>query len=219
MELVRHVLARVLVGVMVAFLVACSDDVEPVPSELVDGSAARPPPVMLEDVGDSSISTRVTTGDSSRASLRAAACLRSFGVLETAPIVERVGVHGTSVTYVDAGRRAARACDAAGTAWCGRAFGRLVRGRLTDPRLSLSCTDPDGLPVAFAWVQPGSAARYVVVDQPGYAEVYGVMENAPVRVTSSDVDLAASSATFAIGEHARDGRRLRSYVLEARVAG
>jgi hypothetical protein len=40
-----------------------------------------------------------------------------------------------------------------------------------------------------------------------------------VRVTTTDVDLASSQATFAISEHARDGGHLRSYDLEAQVAG
>ena len=73
--------------------------------------------------------------------------------------------------------------------------------------------------VGFAWVQPSDAAAYVVVQQPGHAEVYAASGTTPVRVTTTDVDLASSHATFAISEHARDGSRLRSYDLEAQVAG
>ena len=121
------------------------------------------------------------------------------------------------------GRRTAHACDAVGgrgirQAWCGHAFGRVETGRLRDPRLSLKCRAVDGEPVGFAWIQPDSAATYVVVRQPGYAEVYAV-PGAPMRVTTADADLASSRATFAISEHARDGSRIRSYELEAHVAG
>jgi hypothetical protein len=38
-------------------------------------------------------------------------------------------------------------------------------------------------------------------------------------VMSDDVDPDRVSATFALGEHASDGRHLRSYVLEGRVSG
>jgi hypothetical protein len=63
------------------------------------------------------------------------------------------------------------------------------------------------------------AARYVVVQASGHAEAYAVVGGTPVRVTTEDVDVGMSRATFIVSEHARDGRRLRAYELAAQVAG
>jgi hypothetical protein len=154
----------------------------------------------------------------------AARCLDSSSTSENV-VVERVDVRGASVTYLGPQRRSAHACESSGSAsraeagWCGRAFGMLAVGRLRDPRLSLSCRDDESEPVAFAWIQPGASAAYVVVDQAGYHEVYPVAGSVPVRVSTSDVDLATSRATFTVSEHTGDGRRLRDYELEAAVSG
>jgi hypothetical protein len=40
-----------------------------------------------------------------------------------------------------------------------------------------------------------------------------------VRVANTDVDVGRSSALFVVSEHDRDGRLLRAYRLEPRVAG
>jgi hypothetical protein len=77
----------------------------------------------------------------------------------------------------------------------------------------------DGDPVGFAWIEPGAGAAYIVVRQSGYAEVYAVAGDVPVRVTTADADLMSSRASFSISEHDGDGRRLRMYELEAQVAG
>lgn len=141
------------------------------------------------------------------------------------PVVERTGVSGVSVTFFDPGHRGVHSCDATDVShsraerWCAHAFGRLSGVRLRDPRLTITCRDPDGEPVGFAWVQPGGSAAYVVVQQPGYAEIYAASGTTPVRVTTTDVDVASSHATLAVSEHTRSGRRLRSYDLEAQVAG
>jgi hypothetical protein len=102
--------------------------------------------------------------------------------------------------------------------WCGRAYGRLRRGRLSDPRLDLACS-ASGKPLAFAWIEPGRRARYVVVRHPAYAEAYVVAAGLPVRVMTSDVDLEHSRATFDVSEHASNGRRLRTFRVETQVAG
>ena len=67
--------------------------------------------------------------------------------------------------------------------------------------------------------QPRRAAAYVVVAHRGYNEVYPVVGAVPVRIAGDDVDIASSRATFAISQHAADGRRLRDYELEAAVSG
>jgi hypothetical protein len=140
-------------------------------------------------------------------------------------VVERVGVSGATVTFSDSLNRELRGCDASrarregGTIWCGRAFARLRAGRLDDPRLSLTCRDAEGNPLGFAWIQPDPGATYVVVARSGYDEVHRVVTGLPVRVTTADVDQADATARLEVGEHGRDGRRLRSYEVEARVSG
>jgi hypothetical protein len=59
----------------------------------------------------------------------------------------------------------------------------------------------------------------VTVAHPGYHEVYRVAGEVPVRVSTADVDLRASTATFRVSEHSRDGGLLRDYTLEAAVSG
>jgi hypothetical protein len=214
------------VALVVAATAGCSGDAPPVPSTLVDGSTARAPPVTLEGVDGPSIATRarVVSHDSVLRNSPAARCAGS-AVAPGAVVVERIGVSGASVTLLTSNGRELRGCDAStvrattGSAWCGHAFARLQAGQLRDPRLSLTCSDAGGEPIGFAWIQPGADASYVVIARTGYDEVYPVSGDAPVRVTTHDVDLADSGAAFAVSEHARDGRRLRTYELEARVSG
>ena len=202
------------------------DSPPPPPTTLSDGSPARPPRVTLAGVNGPTVATRVRVirPNALEAGSAAARCLGSSGRAE-GPVVERIGVRGTTVTFLGRGRRAAYACERAANGsttvgpWCGHAFGRLVEGRLRDPRLGLSCRDDGGDPLAFAWVQPLSAAAYVVVAHRGYNEAYPVVGGLPVRIAGDDVDIAASRATFPVSEHTADGRRLRDYELEAAVSG
>jgi hypothetical protein len=74
--------------------------------------------------------------------------------------------------------------------------------------------------VGFAWVDPSESSRYLVVEQPGYAEVYEVAGDLPIRVTTTrGVRFEGASATFQILEHDAEGRLVRRYTLEAAVAG
>ena len=212
---------------LVCLATGCLHDSPPAPpTTLSDGSRARPARVALDGVDGPTVATRVRAVRSNavEAGSAAARCLRSSG-RPVGLVIERTDVRGTSVTYLGPGRRAVYACDRAGNGsttvepWCGRAFGRLESGRLRDPRLDLICRDEGGEPLAFAWVQPNSAAAYVVVAHPAHNEVYPVVGRVPVRIAGDDVDIASSRATFAISEHAADGRRLRDYELEAAVSG
>ena len=166
---------------------------------------------------------RLQRGCASHPPARGAPC--ALAKAAAGPVVERIGVTGASVTFSALGRRGVHACDATDLdgsrieRWCAHAFGRLVAGRLRDPRLSITCRNDDDEPIGFAWIQPGPATAYLAVRQQGYAEVYAASETTPVRVTTSGVDLLTSRATFAISEHARNGTLLRSYELEARVSG
>ena len=142
-------------------------------------------------------------------------------------MVVRIGVNGESVTFRASSGQSLIACDGAATAsegrhvWCGLAVGRLEHRRLRDPRLDLAgCRYAAADPVAFAWVEPGRATRYVAVSQPGFSEVYRVAAGLPVRITTtSGVDQERSRTSFRITEHDGEGRLLRAYTLDARVAG
>ena len=95
----------------------------------------------------------------------------------------------------------------------------LYDGHLRDPRVSIGCTTAGGKRVGFAWVEPANSARYVVVEQPGFVEVYEVADALPVRIaTTSGVSIERSHATFEISEHDRQGALLREYRLDAAVA-
>ena len=206
---------------VVAAAVGCSGDAPQPPKALADGSPARPAPVALEG-GDVSVMTRVRILNRGAIGPSGAASCRGVRIGDSVAL-ERIGVSGRTVTSHAEERAEIRACDSVaregrGT-WCGHAYARLREGMLRDPRLSLSCRDSEGEPVGFAWVQPHPEAAFVVVASPEYDEVYPTAENLPVRVMTGDVDPASASATFAVSEHARDGLRLRSYELEARVSG
>jgi hypothetical protein len=157
-----------------------------------------------------------------------AACIRrqANGVHPVGVIVRRIGVWSESVTFRV--RSAVVGCD--GTApvaggrrgrWCGGSYGRLLDRRLRDPRLDIAgCRTTGGDPAAFAWVEPGRGARYVVVAQPGYAEVYPVVRGLPVRVvTASGIQSDPIAASFDVSEHDARGRLLRAYELVARPSG
>jgi hypothetical protein len=142
-------------------------------------------------------------------------------------VVVRVGVNGRSITVGAASSRTLYACDGGAERevreepWCGGAFARLERGRLLDPRLDLTgCTSPSGRPLAFVWLEPGQDVRYVAVRQPGYLEVYAMKGRLPMRIaTTTGIDIEGSRASFELSEHDAEGRLLRAYDLDVRVAG
>ena len=228
----RPVLGSLLaVATLVAMAAAaCAGDEKP-PARLIDGTPAeRPSAVTLEGIAKDQIATTVNVVDARRVAptTRAAQCLRrARDHAAVGPMVARVGVNGESVTFRSSSGQSLIACDRAAAVsegrdvWCGIAVGRLERGRLQDPRLDLAgCRTAAADPVAFAWVEPGRATRYVTVGQPGFTEVYRVASGLPVRVTTtSDIDQEGSRASFRITEHDGDGSLLRAYTLDARVAG
>jgi hypothetical protein len=155
-------------------------------------------------------------------------CLRRWkeDAPATTPVVRRVAAHTRTVTFRDVSGRWLVGCEDSsgpreeGRRWCGGSVGRLYGGRLRDPRIDILCTTASGDRVGFAWVQPSTEARYVVVEQPNYAEVYEVAGALPVRIaTTNGVIVERSRARFVVSEHDLDGRLVREYELEAGVAG
>jgi hypothetical protein len=209
---------------------ACGGEKKP-PAQLIDGTPAqRPSSITLEGIAGDQIETTVVAVGARRVAptMLAAHCLRrARDHSAIGPVVSRVGVNGESVTFRASSGKSLIACDRAAAdaeghaAWCGIAVGRLENGRLQDPRLDLAgCRSAADDPVAFAWVVPRRAARYVAVGQPGFVEVYRVAAGLPVRVaTTSGIDEEGSRAAFSVTEHDRRGRLLRAYTLDAQVAG
>jgi hypothetical protein len=216
-EATRRAPARVVAPLVTALLplaVACDGERRP-PARLADSTPARISPVAFEGVREPVVETtaRVDGVRSPPACRFAAAGASRKGVW-------RVSVTGESITVVSPRERAARACDRTSRAgWCGVAYARLRGGMPDDPRLSMTCRDADGDPVGFAWVSPGADAAYVLVTADGFVEAYPVVAGAPVRVTTRAVDERASTARLTVSEHSPAGRRLRSYVVDAQVAG
>jgi hypothetical protein len=149
------------------------------------------------------------------------------GIRNDAVVVERIGVFGESLTFADAGHKTVYACDggtdAAGERkppWCGSAAGRLVSGKLLDPRLDVLCHDPKGRLLAYAWVEPAAGVRWIGVDQGTYTEVYETLAGLPVRVVSArGVQPSRARATFDVTQYDSHGKELFKGKLEAQVAG
>lgn len=221
-------LAAALTAALATTASACSGGSD-VPPTLVDGSPATVSDVRFESVDGPVLRTeeRRTSLAIARAMPRTAACLGSgWNSRPAPPVVHRVGVSGESVTFAGDSGRTVQACDGSGSprtspTWCGHAFGRLVGGRLRDPRLDLGgCHTSDGDPVAFAWIDPGPGARYVIVERRGYSEAYATGAGLPVRVAVTEgIEPARTLATFGVTEHTASGRLLRRRELEAVVSG
>jgi hypothetical protein len=144
-----------------------------------------------------------------------------------AVVVERIGIVGESLTFANAAHTGVYGCDGgidpAGERrlpWCGEVFGQLSAGRLLDPRLDLVCRDRDHSPLAYAFVEPVSGARWIGVDEGRYTEIYEVLAGLPVRVEGTQhVDTAQARARFDVTQYDVHGRELVRATLEASVAG
>jgi hypothetical protein len=144
-----------------------------------------------------------------------------------APVVERLGVRGESLTFAGDDGAGVYACDGgvdpAGERrppWCGLVIGEREAGRLLDARLDVTCRDREGHPLAYAFVEPIAGAHWIGVQQHGYVEVYEVLAGLPVRIaTTRGIDLPRSRATVDTTQYDLAGRQLARSDLEAAVAG
>jgi hypothetical protein len=69
-------------------------------------------------------------------------------------------------------------------------------------------------------VEPSEGSKYLVLEQPGHAEVFEAAGDLPIRVaTTQGVLVDGSSAAFELSEHDAEGRLVRRYTLEPAVAG
>jgi hypothetical protein len=144
-----------------------------------------------------------------------------------AVVVERIGVSGESLTFANGRHTGVYACDGgidpAGERplpWCGASFGRLVDGRLLDPRLDVLCQDRKGDSLGYAFVEPVAGARWIGVDQGSYTEIYEVLAELPVRVSSArNIRAEEAKAEFDVTQYDVHGQALVKGKLEAAVAG
>jgi hypothetical protein len=144
-----------------------------------------------------------------------------------AVVVDRVGVDGQSLTFGNRDGSGVYACDGGvdptgerAEPWCATVFGVLVDHRVLDPRLDILCRAHDGMPLAYAFVQPVPGARWIGVAQRGYTEIYKVLAGLPVRIASTrDVRLEQARAGFEVTQYDAKGQELVANRLEATVAG
>jgi hypothetical protein len=205
------------------------DSNEPAPTTLMNGSRAPGLAVDLEGIESPAVLTVVAAsgiGEIDAGTIAAACIARADGDRASGPIVVRIGVDGESVTFRTRSTRGLYGCDnslgprEAGRKLCGVAFGQLAQGRLQDPRLDVgACATKDAAALGFAWVEPSPRTSYVALERNAYVEVYETAGRLPVRVTTNEVEIEQSRATFRVSEHGADGSLLRRYRLEARVAG
>jgi hypothetical protein len=200
------------------------------PAKLADGSSPRQVPAVLRNLGRPIVMTRVRIvlpRELDRPFL--SSCLNEHvpATLAAAErIVWRAGVDAESVTF--RGRPAGwiRGCDSSagpaesGGRWCGGPIGRLrPDGRLYDPRLDIGCLDANGDQIGAAWIDPLRRTRYLAVGHHGYSEVYETAGGLPVRVTTSEVHVEGSSATFRVEQYTAEGKRLSQDTIRVAVAG
>ncbi len=195
------------------------------PTRLLDG---RPAPRFSPVRGSVVAAGRVVTR--SELGRRLDACISAEDRATVAPdttVVERVSVAGESLTFANRDRSGVFACDAGidpagerAPPWCHAVFGELAGGRLLDPRLDVICRDRGRRPLAYVFVDPVPAARWIGVRQHGYVELYEVLGGLPVRAaTTSGIDLEQAGARVEVTQYDAEGRELVRGELEATVAG
>jgi hypothetical protein len=213
------------VTLVLVVVVAAACDGGGRPRHLLYGQrAAEFRPVRGSVLTEGRVSRRATLGR------RLESCLPPAdrgGVSIDAKVVERVGVFGESLTFINRSGTGVYACDggvdSAGERrlpWCGEVFGALADGRVLDPRLDIICRERNGAPLAYAFVEPVAGAHWIGVDQGRYTEIYEVLAGLPVRVaTARRVHLGEARATFEVTQFDLHGRELVKGDLEAAVAG
>jgi hypothetical protein len=202
---------------------SCSGEDETVPPRLYDGARPRPAPHALAGLGEMVMTRSRVLGSRSPALRRCAA--RFPGLARAHGGIARTAVDGGSVTFAIG--PLVYGCDAAAgaqepPAWaCGGASGKRIGGRLVDARIGLAnCLDGAGNPVAFAWVEAASNARWLLVARDGWHEAYPVAAQLPVRVaTTTGLDVGKGVVSLAVTHVSAAGRVLHEEELALALAG
>ena len=190
------------------------------PRHLIDGSTAPAVPAVLEGQGGAFVMTKVRVRPKAEMSRLLRTC-PSGPLVARRSIVERIGVNGRDITFLAAPSEI-EGCDrnprarAIHRPWCGSSGWGFRNGRVSDARLDI-CSDGSGRAVvAFGWINAPPRAKWIVVDQPGFREVYPVAAGLPVRV--STVSEIGSPTTFRITQYDAHGVLLARRVVKASIA-
>ncbi len=191
------------------------------PGRLIDGSVPRAVPVPLRARGSTFVMTTVRVRRVRAIPRRVASCVPGERLPGAEAVVERIGVNGRDLTFLGLGSTI-EGCDrnphANGTPWCGGAGWLFRNGRVSDPRLVI-CQERHGKPVvAFGWINPLPRAQWIVVDQPGFREVYPVAGRLPVRVTTVSGISRREGVTFEVEQYDARGVSLARSSVTAAVA-
>jgi hypothetical protein len=136
-------------------------------------------------------------------------------------VVERVGVNGRGITLL-ASREEIAGCDrnprarAVYRPRCSIAGWPFRDGRVSDGRLEICVGRDQRAVIAFVWINALSHARWIVVDQPGFREVYPVAAGLPVRV--STVSEIGSPTVFHTAQYDARGVLLARRRVTASIA-
>jgi hypothetical protein len=210
-----------LLALLCSLVVAAASASASLPRHLIDGSKPPPVPNALRDQGSTFLMTRVRVVKPRRIRRLLLACARDRRVLSASVVVERIGVSGRTITFrtPDGGLEG---CDrnprarAIQKPWCGGSAWLLRNGRVSDPRLAI-CYAKDQRPlVAFGWINALPAAKWIVVEQPHFREVYPVAARLPVRV--STVFGIGSPTRFRTSQYDKQGVLLIRKEVRATIA-
>jgi hypothetical protein len=190
------------------------------PRRLIDGSVPQQVPNVLRAQPGALVMTRLHISKVSKLRRLVASCVPGDRIPGAESVVERIGVNGRDITFLTP-VSSITGCDrnprATGTPFCGRSGWNFRNGRVSDPRLTI-CQDRRGKPVvAFAWINPVPYAQWIVVDQPGFREVYAVGARLPVRVTTVS-GFGREGVTFRYAQYDAQGVLLTRKTLITAVA-
>lgn len=191
------------------------------PRQLIDGSDAPSVPKVLQDQGGRFVLTRVRVVKPRQIRRLVMACARDRRALSTPVVVERIGTNGRTITFLTPGA-GIEGCDRNPKArpiqkpWCGGSAWILRHGRVSDARLDICYTRTQKPVVAFGWINALPRAKWIVVDQPGFREVYPVAAHLPVRV--STVSEIGSPTTFRTSQYDEHGVLLARKAVQAAIA-
>lgn len=192
-----------------------------VPRRLIDGS--RPPavPVALRAQGRTFVMTRVRFRKVREIRRLISTCVPGEQLPGGETVVERIGVNGRDVTFLGLGSTI-EGCDrnprANGKPWCGGAGWDFRHGRVSDARLAI-CQDRHGKAVvAFGWINALPHAQWIVVDQPGFREVYPVGGRLPVRVSTVSGIGTRRGTVFRTAQYDAHGVLLARRTVTAAIA-
>jgi hypothetical protein len=192
------------------------------PRRLIDGATPPALPTALRAQGGALVMTKVRVVRVRQIRRLVSTCVPGERLPAGERVVERIGVNGRSITFLGLGSTI-EGCDrnprATGKIWCGGAGWVWRGGKVSDPRLTV-CQDRRGRPVvAFGWINALPQAGWIVVDQPGFREVYPVGGRLPVRVSTVSGIGRGGGAVFRIAQYDPRGVVLERRTVVAAVAG